>query len=97
MDDKFEQILKLIKEILLDLRTTDDESLLLSSIHEDLTAVYEMTMDRRLAALTTTQQELAKNVVPGAAEGILDAQERVRNRLITAGVVPSKGGSDLPN
>lgn len=97
MDDKFEQILKLTKQILLDERLTEDESLLLSSIYEDLAAVYEMTMDRRLAALTATQQELAKNVVPGAAEGILDAQERVRNRLIAAGVVPRKGGSNLPN
>jgi hypothetical protein len=90
MDAKFEKVLALLKEILLDEDLADDEAEVLSSIHEDISAVYEMTMDRRLATLTPAQQATAEEQVPGAKEAMDDAYERVRNRLQSAGLLPKK-------
>jgi hypothetical protein len=87
MDDKFERILAMLKELLLDENLADDEAEILSTIHADITAVYEMTMDRRLAVLTPEQQAQANAVVPEAQKAMDEAYDNVRKRLEDAGLL----------
>lgn len=98
MDEKFERILALLKEMLLEEGSlAEDEAALLVDIHADLSAVYEMTMDRRIANLSPAQAQLAEVKVPEAEQAMRDSREQVQRRLTTQGILVWQKVDPRPN